>query len=310
MDKEKIMDAMTRIDPALVEEADRGALRPRKRWARPALIAACLCLLLAGTVLAVESGILVEFIRGDEGLGNLSELVGYEIAGHYEITTAKRIPLENFSQTVRGVSEELGTEKLRGFYGFTTWEAAEDFIGMDVMDNPVLDSARMGLIAVGEDEGRGPDGVRANVIVSLQNSSETGELICARMEGNYNVRNLANVIVTATLVTDRNAYEKGGGIIFTYDAEQLENLDAQEYVTASGATATIVRDANPTPSYEKEDTAFESPSYDDDLGFEEVRYTAFLPVGNAVVMLETRTNAFVDGEESLTLLQEILDSFQ
>ena len=45
MDKDKIMDAMEYIDPALVEEAGREApamKRGWRGWSRPAVIAACL----------------------------------------------------------------------------------------------------------------------------------------------------------------------------------------------------------------------------------------------------------------------------
>lgn len=310
MDKEKMMDVMSRIDPALVEEADAGAIRNRRGWVRPAAVAACLCLLLAGTVLAVESGLLAEFIRGDEGLGDYSDLVGYEIAGQYHVTTARRVPVESFSQEVRELSDSLSMEDPVGFYGFSSWEAAEEFLGMDVMNNPLLDSARMSLIAIGEDEGYGPGGIRANSVVSIHKSSETGELICVRVTGNYNVDNRGNVAVTATLVTDRNPYEEGGGTNILYSAEQMENLEFQEYVTASGTAASIVCDTNPTPIYDKEDVDREDPYYDDSLEYEEEHRTAFLPVGNAVVMVETITSEEIGEGAALSFLQEVLDSFQ
>lgn len=310
MNKEKMMDAMSRIDPALVEEADAKAIRSRRRWVRPAAVAACLCLLLAGTVLAVESGLLAELIRGDEGLGDYSDLAGYEIAGQYHVTTARRVPVESFSQEVRELSDSLSMEDPVGYYGFSSWEAAEKFLGMDVMNNPLLDSARMGLIAIGGDEGCGPGGLRANSVVSIHKSSETGELICVRVTGNYNVDNRGNVAVTATLVSDRNPYEGGGGTNLLYSAEQMENLELQEYVTASGITASIVCDRSPTLIYDKEDVDRENPYYDDSLGYEEVHCTAFLPVGNAVVMVETSTSETASAEEALLLLQEVLDGFQ
>ena len=57
MNKDKIMEAMDHIDPALVEEAGRElsvAKRGRRGWSRAAVIAACLCAVLAGTAVAVE----------------------------------------------------------------------------------------------------------------------------------------------------------------------------------------------------------------------------------------------------------------
>lgn len=52
-DLERMMEAMSYVDHGLVEEAARPAKR-RSRLGRVVLIAACLCLALTGTVLAVE----------------------------------------------------------------------------------------------------------------------------------------------------------------------------------------------------------------------------------------------------------------
>lgn len=54
MNKEKILEAMNHIDPAFIEEADRPVPEVRRvKWSRSAIIAACLCVVLAGTALAV-----------------------------------------------------------------------------------------------------------------------------------------------------------------------------------------------------------------------------------------------------------------
>lgn len=54
MDRKKLLDTLSHVDPALIEAADIAPVR-RKRWHRAALIAACLCVLLVGTAAAAEA---------------------------------------------------------------------------------------------------------------------------------------------------------------------------------------------------------------------------------------------------------------
>ena len=106
MDKEKIMEAMAHIDPALVEEADRPAPR-RAGWSRPALIAACLCLILAGTAAAAAGGAGMRVIRlfsSEKSLvkyGYNDSHSGYEIVGG-----AAYIPADSLSDEINQLALE------------------------------------------------------------------------------------------------------------------------------------------------------------------------------------------------------------
>ena len=53
-----LLEAMTAVDDRYLAEAEAAPASParRKPWLRPALIAACLCLLLVGTAVAAVAG--------------------------------------------------------------------------------------------------------------------------------------------------------------------------------------------------------------------------------------------------------------
>lgn len=141
MDKEKILEAMAHIDPALVEEADRPAARWLE-WRRPALIAACLCLILAGTAVAAGiPGIRVSRIFDGEKpaaeFGHDTSYSGYEIVGGMAC-----IPADSLSEEVNRLALEHPRETT--FKAFARWEFAEEFIGRNLLDNPLFDEAPNG----------------------------------------------------------------------------------------------------------------------------------------------------------------------
>ncbi len=142
MDKEKIMEAMAHIDPALVEEADRPAPR-RAGWSRPALIAACLCLILAGTAAAAAGGAGMRVIRlfsSEKSLvkyGYNDSHSGYEIVGG-----AAYIPADSLSDEINQLALEHPCET--SYKAFVRLEFAEDYIGRNLLDNALFDKAPTG----------------------------------------------------------------------------------------------------------------------------------------------------------------------
>lgn len=140
MDKEKILEAMAHIDPALVEEADRPAVRRRAGWSRPALIAACLCLLLAGTAMAAAGVSRMRVTRVFDSEKSLAKYgyedsySGYEIVGGMACVPADALS-EEINQLVFASPRETICKLVSG------WNAAEEFLGRNLLDNPVLDKA-------------------------------------------------------------------------------------------------------------------------------------------------------------------------
>lgn len=146
MNKERIMEAMDYIDPALIEAADRSvstAKHTRRGWSRIAVIAACLCLLLAGTALMAElSGVrIIEFYSGpasdNEGYDAV-EKAGYMIEGGVAY-----FQLNSFSEEIKSLALKYPHGQVAK--SFASWDDAETFIGMNLQDNPLLDDADPGI---------------------------------------------------------------------------------------------------------------------------------------------------------------------
>ena len=121
------MDAMDHIDPALIAAADAAApRRGGKRWVRYGLIAACLCLALAGTAFAaVEQyfGVrIVDGVRTDMDVW-LEGGINY-------------YPLDSLSEEVQTLDDPDHAIRV-----FSSWDEMEGFIGVNLMDNPVLDAS-------------------------------------------------------------------------------------------------------------------------------------------------------------------------
>ena len=157
MDKDKIMDAMEYIDPALIEAAGRevsAVKRGKRGWSRPAVIAACLCALLAGTAVAAGlSGVRIVDLWGNETRvvdpdGTLEEVSGVTIS-----RDIRYFSIDEFSQQIIELDQGFTEPAARSF---SSWEEMEDFVGIRVMENPVLAAVRSGgTVDVGLPDGEG-----------------------------------------------------------------------------------------------------------------------------------------------------------
>lgn len=103
--------------------AERGRQPRRVRPLRAALIAACVCLVLLGTAVAVQYfGVRVSVGRGQDWDVRMEGGITY-------------YPVDILSEEVRALENERKT------IPFGSWQEAEDFLGVDLMNNPVLDSS-------------------------------------------------------------------------------------------------------------------------------------------------------------------------
>lgn len=109
---------------------------------RTALIAAMVCLVLAGSALAVtalhSAGKITPFGTGDR------KEQGYHNSGYTVTYEAGRIPLSDFSDQILADTARQAASDPDGFHdvsGFDNWEAAEEYIGFNLMDNGYLTKA-------------------------------------------------------------------------------------------------------------------------------------------------------------------------
>ncbi len=117
----KLFQGVTGIGDDLIEEA--GVAQSRKRispW-RWGAIAACLCLALAGTAVAARIfGVQIRHTASGEI--QLSGGIAY-------------YPYDSLSDEFKELADEPCTKR------FDSWQELEDFAGVDLMNNPVLDAS-------------------------------------------------------------------------------------------------------------------------------------------------------------------------
>lgn len=157
MDKDKIMDAMGHIDPALIEEAGREASpakRGRRGWRWAAVIAACLCAVLAGTAVASEISVVrIVDVWSDQMRTSGPDGPVEEVSGVTISRGIRYFSIGEFSREIIRLNRDV-TEPTA--MTFPSWEEMEDFVGIRVMENPVLDEVHSGsTIDVGLPGGEG-----------------------------------------------------------------------------------------------------------------------------------------------------------
>lgn len=244
MNKEKILDAMNYLDPALVEAADRSAPETRRvRWHRPAVIAACLCLVLAGTAVAAElSGLrVVEFFQKELRSINpgWEEEVysGYTVAGE-----ARYFPISELSEEVAEIDREITQPTCRSF---SSWAQMEEFLGIKLMENPLLEDAPSGgRFDLGIPGGKGKyvlnfGGWYENCVIGVH---AYGSFLLHGTKFRDHWEGGVQVSVEASLLTEHAAEIEGYDLSQDshYYPEKVE-LTQSEYVTPGGLAVTIFR---------------------------------------------------------------------
>lgn len=286
MDKEKIISAMGYLDPTLVGEAE-AHLRPRRSVGKMALVAACLCLALAGTALAVGAALYENFFT----------LEGQD--AYYSVYTDSRMPLSAFASHIPELADSQGDGFMENMYLFDSWQAAEDFVGVDVMRNPLLEDAPIRPTFCADENGENE--TKYNCAVRLATSGETGNLLSVDVETSLWVSPNGErgmepgdqggwLQIMARMITEMNPYENGGGVGFPLD--DLASLSREEYMTASDRKAIITANACPDPDSGRE------PFY---------RYVAYLEVNGVFFALET--GGASHGGLGPEGLKQVLDAF-
>lgn len=264
MKKEHIMDAMGYIDPALVAAADAPAARGRKGWARYGLIAACLCLALVGTAAAVD----IIGVRIDWKVPAFWSEDGYSAYGVKGGIVP--IPADDFPQAVRDLAEE-GRRKY-----FSSWDEMEQFLGRDLVDNPVLDALRPG----NENPGH---------ISLFATAGEQG--LCSIVADDIRVLDDHVLIVRkAQLYTENFGDGNFEGALHWAGYWEGSQVAQTEYTTSNGLRAVIVDAVSDASG---EGTARCSNAY---FSFNGVLYS--IEVSNTI-----------GEEDTLTVLKRLLDGF-
>lgn len=122
-----------RIMKNLMERQEREPVKGKRfRPLRTAMIAAAVCLALAGTAFAVTELSRMRVNWGDFGISKDGYSVEYAVDFY---------PLSRFSQEVAAMA---GLDPSQQHKYFDTWDELQEFIGVEIVRNPVLDSAQPG----------------------------------------------------------------------------------------------------------------------------------------------------------------------
>lgn len=210
------LDRIT-VPESAVDSLMERANAPRKKagWLRPMAVAACLALMIAlPTVAAVKPFV-----------------VRYHESGEVEAENRDYIPVEAFSAELRAKVEELGTDsELEACrISFDNWDVAEDFIGINILDNPVLDGKEM---KYRYDDGKAIPYQYTHLNLAIAPWGLTGmDLDCVYRLDKVHVR------LNAFLHT-----EEGGGTIGFHTDNPRENLYAPEYGVTESRVSTAGRE--------------------------------------------------------------------
>lgn len=216
MKGQDLYEALGRVDPAML---DAAAETPRQRriWRRPAVIAACAALLLAGTAVAVFCGVEIRMLdaadpetyTSSRGTVPSGADAVFQVAGQVEDT-----PVEAFSDQL--LEDAAAGERYRSF---DTWEEAVDYVGVEVS---------------------GPAG-QTDVTLTLENGrlAEVSLSAGGRSAG-FDVEEGLTVSYQASLYTE-HCTEDRGDRYFLRNTVEGEVEQTQETVSLnSGETAPII----------------------------------------------------------------------
>lgn len=275
----RMMEAMSFVSPGLVERAEAEPAQKRRRPLRAAAIAACLCLSLAGTAMAGEA------LLGVRVFGFFTGLRDDHTARSYSGFTIKGgityLPVESLSDEARArAAEAPQTSQL---LPFPSWEEAEDYFGLELQNNAVLEQAR--LLSRHYSQGWG----RSYPCTAWLASDAEG-LTAIDLSALYELENSVRVEVNAMVYTERMDYgETPWRTNFYPDGS---DFTLEDYTAPGGLEASILEIALPP------DESAPAHRY----------YTAVFTLNGA--RFQVKADCAADPAQALASLKEVLDAFQ
>lgn len=273
MKNEQVLELMNAIPPDLIEEA--GVQSPAKRRlpriARVGLIAACLCLALIGTVTAAR--FLGVQIQEEDGTTWFSGGIIY-------------YPVDSLSENVKELDDPFYAPKK-----FNSWEQVEEFIGMDLMNNPVLDASPVKEYGIRFKNHPEKNITGRFLAVGSGNLTSILTFACYRIGD-------VNILLRGFLFTDRAG------------KEQCANWDQRFLGYNFTETTKINRETYTTPN------GLEAQLLGIDYGRNCKKYTAAFSLNGVPFIVEANSSCYSSEgsypslEEARAVLEQVLDGFE
>ena len=256
----------------------------RRRIPAAALTAAALVAALAGTALAESyfGRLDVTPMKGD--FEN-----GYWVTGAY-----RNVPPEYLSEELleRAAQTGEGSDELI----FGSWSEAEEFIGLEIADNPMLEEMAQSEWTPPHEGDATPEDMR-RCTVQMHCSLGLPDQIMLRASyfGDYFEGGPFGVNVLAFMRV-KGAGDLGDSPV-SLGIGNIENVSEEKYVTPSGMETTIfTQDGTVTRAV-------------DGVSFQQPFYTAYFELHNAVFELYTAYGE-EDADIALSRLKQVLDAFE
>lgn len=210
------------------------------RTARPlraALIAACVCLALVGTVFAVTELSRMRVNWGDSDISTDGYSVEYAV-DYY--------PLNRFSREVAAMAESDSSQRHKYF---DSWDELQTFTGVEIIRNPVLDSAQPGPTGTKPWEyDQGAQDLDKTHLMLLAGATDDGELKLVQT-ASTNLIDGFWVRMTEGICTERAKETTGDGGCVQMELVYGEGYEVtqENYTTPNGLEALIILTTRPAP---------------------------------------------------------------
>lgn len=229
MDNPLIHTALDHLDPQLIQEAAQ-AVPQKKTRLRPLLLAACLVLLIAIPVVGITGNLLVEHYFGDAIPDNLA---GQDLDAFFQVHSAEKIPISALSQEALDTAAAQA-EKV-GFYGFETWDEAEEFLGLNILDSDQIQNGDR--IPVTDAAGNQLFNVPCHLTMLR---SDEGLLYSFNLDYFFHSPSGESVSLHVNAVTDQFPGENNASIGVDNERAHVLQQTSANYLTTSGNPATIL----------------------------------------------------------------------
>lgn len=256
----------------------------RRRIPAAALAAAALVAVLAGTALAESyfGRLDVTPVKGD--FEN-----GYQVTGAYQNIPPERLSeelLERAAQAGGGIDELI----------FGSWSEAEEFIGLEIADNPMLEEmAQSEWTPPHEGDATPEDMRRCTVQMNYSLGLPDQITLYASYFGDYFEEGPFGVNVLAFLRVKGAGGQADRPVSLSLG--NIENVSEEKYVTPSGVEVTIfTQDGAVTRAV-------------DGASFQQPFYTAYFELHNAVFELYTAYSE-ENADIALSRLKQVLDAYE
>lgn len=215
------------------EKKDASLRKPMALYKKILIAAACLCLLIPSTVLAVENIFDISIVR----IGPRKDLEGNDVIGYnIDFVTTKEIPLEEIGEKWR-YPEEFAAAR------YESWQELQADLGYNLLDNSILEQEYDVARSCRTFDMTFRD---QSVPCTIFFRAHEGQLYSFEADASYRKGDLKVFVNTSALVEHPNIPEDVKSVVTAVqylldDEADLEHFSTEEYVAANGLTATILR---------------------------------------------------------------------